>query len=330
VGGVAATRLRDGVISPGGIGFDINCGVRLLVSQLRQEAVAPSIEPLIHEISRSIPAGYGRKGRLSLTRNELDHVLDEGCPYLFREHGIGHPEDSEYIESGGALPGAEAGQGSDRAKVRGADQLGTLGGGNHFVEVQVVEAIHDEAVARQFGLFVSQIAVLVHTGSRGLGHQVCTDHVRIMDSAVRRYGISLPDRQLACAPLSSPEGHSYHAAMAAAANFGFCNRQVIAHRVREVFRRLLATPEAELRLVYDVAHNTAKIERYGRRPCACTARARPARSVPRAPSCPRPIEASGSRCSSPAAWEPPRTSSSARTRPGSSPSPAPATGRDEP
>ena len=263
VGGVAATRLPDGVISPGGIGFDINCGVRLLVSQLRQEAVAASIEPLVHEISRSIPAGYGRKGRLSLTRDELDHVLDEGCPYLFREHGVGHPEDLEYIESGGALPGAEAGQVSDRAKVRGADQLGTLGGGNHFVEVQVVEAIYDEEAARRFGLFAGQIAVLVHTGSRGLGHQVCTDHLRTMDSVVRRYGISLPDRQLACAPLSSPEGRSYHAAMAAAANFGFCNRQVIGHRVRDVFRRVLRSPEAELRLVYDVAHNTAKIERYG-------------------------------------------------------------------
>jgi tRNA-splicing ligase RtcB len=263
VGGVAATRLPDGVISPGGIGFDINCGVRLLVSQLRHEDFAPSVEAVVHEISRSIPAGYGRKGRLSLTRDELDHVLNEGCPYLLREHGIGHPEDLEYIESGGALPGAEAGQVSDRAKVRGEDQLGTLGGGNHFVEVQVVDAIHDEAVARQLGLFVGQIAVLVHTGSRGLGHQVCTDHVRTMDSAVRRYGISLPDRQLACVPLSSPEGQSYHAAMAAAANFGLCNRQVIAHRIREVFRRLLARPGAELRLVYDVAHNTAKIERYG-------------------------------------------------------------------
>ncbi len=263
VGGVAATRLPDGVISPGGIGFDINCGVRLLASRLRREAFAPSTEAVVHEISRSIPAGYGRRGRMALTRDELDHVLGEGCPYLLREHGIGHPEDLEYIESGGALQGAEAGQVSDRAKIRGEDQLGTLGGGNHFVEIQYVDAIYDEAVAFRFGLSVGQIAVMIHTGSRGLGHQVCTDHVRAMDSAVRRYGISLPDRQLACAPLSSPEGRSYHAAMAAAANFGFCNRQVIGHRVREVFRRLLATTEAELRLVYDVAHNTAKIERYG-------------------------------------------------------------------
>lgn len=263
VGGVAATRLPDGVISPGGIGFDINCGVRLLVSQLRREQLAPSLEAVVHEISRSIPAGYGRKGRLSLTRDELDRVLNEGCPYLLREHGIGHPEDLEYIESGGALPGAEAGQVSDRAKVRGEDQLGTLGGGNHFVEIQVVDVVHDEPVARRFGLSPGQIAVLVHTGSRGLGHQVCTDHVRTMDSAVRRYGIFLPDRQLACAPLSSAEGRSYHAAMAAAANFGFCNRHVIGHRIREVFRRLLPGVGAELRLVYDVAHNTAKIERYG-------------------------------------------------------------------
>ncbi len=262
VGGVAGTLLPDGVISPGGIGFDINCGVRLLASHLRHEELAPSVEAVVHEISRSIPAGYGRSGRLALARMDLDRVLNEGCPYLLREHGLGHPEDLDYIESGGVLPGADTSQVSERAKVRGEDQLGTLGGGNHFVEVQVVDVIHDDAIARQLGLFLGQITVLVHTGSRGLGHQVCTDYVKTMDAAVRRYGISLPDRQLACAPLSSPEGRNYHAAMCAAANFGFCNRQVIAHRVREVFRRMLG-PGAALRLVYDVAHNTAKIERFG-------------------------------------------------------------------
>jgi tRNA-splicing ligase RtcB len=266
VGGVAGTLLPDGVISPGGIGFDINCGVRLLASQMGRDELGPSLDRLVHEISRSIPAGYGRSGRLSLTRPEMDRVLNEGCPHLLREHGLGHPEDLEYIESGGALPGAEAGQVSERAKQRGEGQLGTLGGGNHFVEVQAVESIHDEAAARRLGLFLGQVAVLVHTGSRGLGHQVCTDQVRAMDVAARRYGIDLPDRQLACAPLSSPEGRSYFAAMCAAANFGWCNRQVIGHRVREVFRRMLpGRSGTELRLVYDVAHNTAKIERYGNR-----------------------------------------------------------------
>ncbi len=265
VGGVAATALPDGAISPGGIGFDINCGVRLLASQLQQEEVAPWLEAIVHEISRSIPAGYGRSGRVALSREELDRVLVEGCPYLVREHGLGHPEDLDFIESGGVLPGADAAEVSDHAKQRGSDQLGTLGGGNHFVEVQVVDAVYDEAAARRLGLALRQVTVLVHTGSRGLGHQVCTDHLRVMDGAVRRYGIHLPDRQLACAPLSSPEGRSYYGAMCAAANFGWCNRQVIAHRVREVFRRIVPGGYATLRLVYDVAHNTAKIERFAGR-----------------------------------------------------------------
>jgi tRNA-splicing ligase RtcB len=266
VGGVAATSLEEGVISPGGIGFDINCGVRLLASGLRREDVAPSMEALVHEMSRSVPAGYGRGGRMALTREEMDRVLGEGCPYLVREHGLGSAADLKAIESGGVLPGADPGEVSERAKSRGGDQLGTLGGGNHFMEVQVVDAIHDEEAARAFGLSEGQITVLVHSGSRGLGHQVCTDHLKVMDAAMHRYGIALPDRQLACAPFSSPEGRSYFAAMCAAVNFAFCNRQVIAHRIREVFRRMLPGPEAELRLVYDVAHNTAKVERHGGRP----------------------------------------------------------------
>lgn len=266
VGGVAATLLPDGVISPGGIGFDINCGVRLLASDLRVEDVQPSLEPLVHELSRSVPAGYGRHGRLALTRDELDRVLRDGCPYLVREHGLGRPDDLPLIESGGVIAGADPGQVSERAKNRGEDQLGTLGGGNHFIEVQVVDAIFDEGAARAFRLFPGQVTVLVHTGSRGLGHQVCTDYVKIMDEAMHRYGISVPDRQLACVPLSSREGRSYFGAMCAAMNFAFCNRLVIAHRAQDVFRRVLRDrPGAELRLVYDVAHNTAKIERYGAR-----------------------------------------------------------------
>jgi len=264
VGGVAGTVLPDGVISPGGIGFDINCGVRLLTSDLQREDLQPKLEALVHELSRSIPAGFGRGGRLGLEGGALDRLLSEGCEALVREHGLGLPEDLDFIESGGALAGADAAAVSDRAKERGADQVGTLGGGNHFLEIQVVKQVHDQRAARAMGLSEGQVTVLIHSGSRGLGHQVCTDYVRLMDQSVARHGIVLPDRQLACAPLSSPEGARYFAAMCAAANFGFCNRQAISHRVREVFRRVVGR-DRELRLVYDVTHNTAKIEQHGAR-----------------------------------------------------------------
>jgi tRNA-splicing ligase RtcB len=266
VGGVAGTVLPDGVISPGGIGFDINCGVRLLASDLQRETLQPRLEALVHELSRSVPAGFGRGGRLSLDGAALDRLLTEGCEYLVRTLGLGLPEDLDFIESHGRLAGADAGEVSARAKERGRDQVGTLGGGNHFLEVQVVERIYDARAASAMGLREGLVTVLVHSGSRGLGHQVCTDHVRAMDQSVARHGIALPDRQLACAPLSSPEGKRYFAAMAAAANFGFCNRQAISHRVREVFARVLSgLPGHELRLVYDVTHNTAKIEQHGGR-----------------------------------------------------------------
>ncbi len=264
VGGVAATRLPDGVVSPGGIGFDINCGVRLLVSDLVLDAIRPRVESLVHGISRSVPSGYGRGARRRLDRGELDRVLNEGVPYLVHEHGIGREEDLELIEAGGCLPDADAAEVSERAKERGHDQLGTLGGGNHFLEVQVVERIFDGTAARVLGLGPGRVAVLIHTGSRGLGHQVCTDYVRTMDRAMASYGIVLPDRQLACVPFSSDEGRRYFAAMSAAANFAFCNRQSIAVRVREVFDRELGDlPGHRLRLVYDVGHNTAKVERHG-------------------------------------------------------------------
>jgi tRNA-splicing ligase RtcB len=262
VGGVAATALPHGAISPGGIGFDINCGVRLLTTGLRFEDVRPSLEPLVHEISRAVPHGYGRGGRLSLEEADLDRILGEGVPYLVRQHGLGTADDVEHIESEGCLPGADADCVSARAKQRGQDQLGTLGGGNHFLEVQVVETIYDERAAASFGLRPGEVTVLVHSGSRGLGHQVCTDYLRVADDLGRRRGIVLPDRQLAYLPLSSSEGERYLAAMSAAACFGFCNRQVIAERVRDAFRRVLGGG-VRLRLVYDVAHNTAKLERYG-------------------------------------------------------------------
>jgi tRNA-splicing ligase RtcB len=259
VGGVAATRLPDGVISPGGIGFDINCGVRLLATDLRRAEVG-SLERLVHELSRSIPTGYGRHGRLELSPAELDRVLTEGCAYVVRDRGLGREEDLEHLESRGSLSDAKASCVSERAKQRGRDQLGTLGGGNHFLEVQVVDTVHDAPAAAALGLRVGDLTVLLHTGSRGLGHQVCTDHVRVMDAAHSRYGIVLPDRQLACAPLSSPEGRDYFSAMCAAANFAWANRQVLTHTVRDVFVRILGRG-AELRVVYDVAHNIAKLEK---------------------------------------------------------------------
>lgn len=261
VGGVAGTVLPDGVVSPGGIGFDINCGVRLLASSLHRDELR-KVEPIVHELSRAVPTGYGRAGRLVLGDGELDRVLAEGCPWLVRTRGLGRPEDLDHIESGGCLAGADPSQVSARAKQRGHDQLGTLGGGNHFLEVQVVTSIFDEHAAEALGLFLGQITVLLHTGSRGLGHQVCTDWVRTMDASLSRWGIELPDRQLACAPLSSREGRAYLAAMGAAANFAFCNRQVLTQRVRETFARILGR-EHDLRVVYDVAHNIAKIERHG-------------------------------------------------------------------
>ncbi|HSQ68272.1 MAG TPA: RtcB family protein [Polyangiaceae bacterium] len=265
VGGVAATALPEGVISPGGIGFDINCGVRLLVSRQSRDDLR-DVEPILHELMRSIPAGYGRGGRLELDEQELDRVLEGGAPEIVHGHGLGLPEDLEHIEGGGCLPGALAAAVSDRAKHRGRDQLGTLGGGNHFLEIQRVQAIFDADAAKALGLFLDQITVLIHTGSRGLGHQVCTDYVQRMDAVLARHGIVLPDRQLACAPLSSSEGRDYLAAMGAAANFAFANREVLTHRVRQVFAA--TTRDGRLDLVYDVAHNIAKIEEHlGRRVC---------------------------------------------------------------
>jgi tRNA-splicing ligase RtcB len=265
VGGVAATALPDGVVSPGGVGYDINCGVRLLALPLRAEELGALREPLVHEISRAVPAGTGRGGRLELHGAELDRVLRDG-PRALLARGLGTEEDVERTESAGRLPGADPGLVSERARLRGAGQLGTLGSGNHFVELQRVEHVLDRAAAEAFGLSEGQVTVLIHSGSRGLGHQVCTDYVRLMDERRGCYGIVLPDRQLACAPASSPEGQSYLAAMAAAANFAFANRHAIAHAVREAVRGVLGARVAEgTRQVYDVAHNVAKTERHGGR-----------------------------------------------------------------
>lgn len=261
VGGVAATRLSDGVISPGGIGFDINCGVRLLASNATHRELRSALETIVHEMSRSIPTGYGRRGRLALSDEEMDGILEQGAAYVIHHLGMGSESDLPQLESRGRLEDARAGAVSDRAKKRGSTQLGTLGGGNHFLEIQAVDGIFDEQAARAFGLFDGQITVLIHTGSRGLGHQVCTDYVKIMDAAMASHGISIPDRQLACAPFDSAEGQAYFTAMCSAANFAWSNRQVLTHRVREVFGRLApSSAGSELRIVYDVAHNIAKLE----------------------------------------------------------------------
>jgi tRNA-splicing ligase RtcB len=265
VGGVAATEPPDGVVSPGGVGYDINCGVRLLALPVSRSELGKRNEPLVHEISRRVPVGTGRGGTLSLGDAEFDRVLMEG-PRALLARGIGSEDELERTESHGCLEGADPATVSDRARRRGADQLGTLGSGNHFLELERVGQIFDSLAAEAFGLSDDQVTVLIHSGSRGFGHQICTDYVRTMESVLERYRIQLVDRQLACAPLSSPEGQRYLAAMACAANFAWANRAALAHRVREAVARVLGQEVAErTRQVYDVAHNVAKLERHGDR-----------------------------------------------------------------
>ncbi len=266
VGGVAATEGPDGVVSPGGVGYDINCGVRLLSLPLTAAELRGRVPALMDELTRRVPVGTGHGGALELTGRQLDRVLADGPRVLLRDYAIGTEGDIKHTESGGCLAGADPTAVSERARQRGAGQLGTLGSGNHFLEIQRVSRIFDAEAAEAFGLQPGQLTVLIHSGSRGLGHQVCTDYVRTHDAAQARYRIRLPDRQLACAPVSSPEGRSYLAAMAAAANFAWANRAVLAHRVREALSRVLG-PEAAAgtRQVYDVAHNIAKLERHGGR-----------------------------------------------------------------
>jgi tRNA-splicing ligase RtcB len=260
VGGVAAMELPDGVVSPGGVGYDINCGVRLLALPLTDRELGARRERLVHEISRVVPAGAGKTKRATGRGPELDAVLLQG-PRAFAPD-----EDVERTESGGCLSDADPAAVSERARERGSGQLGTMGSGNHFVELQRVERVLDGPAAHAYGLGAGQLTVLIHSGSRGLGHQVCTDYVKRMDVAMRRHGIQLPDRQLACAPASSPEGRAYLAAMAAAANFAWANRQAIADAVRVAIARILGRTVADATSqVYDVAHNVAKVERHNGR-----------------------------------------------------------------
>lgn len=259
IGGVAAADLEEGVISAGGVGFDINCGVRLLASSLTEDEVRPSLEPLLNRLFHEIPCGTGRRGPLNLAQAELDQVLLEGAHWVVQQ-GYGHEEDLAHIEENGKMPKADASLVSHRAKERGHDQLGTLGSGNHFLEIQVVTEIFDPEVAARFGLHLSQIVVLMHSGSRGLGHQVCTDYLDLMLAAMKKYRICVIDRQLACVPIRSTEGQEYLSAMAAAANFAFANRQMITHRTRQAFQHVLGS--GDLSVVYDVCHNIAKRERH--------------------------------------------------------------------
>ncbi len=270
VGGVAATAPPDGVVSPGGVGYDINCGVRLLALPLDATELGDRREPLVHEISRRVPVGAGGKGsRAGIRGAKLERVLAEGPRALLDDLGIGSEEELAYTESGGRLDGADPAAVSARARERGSGQLGSLGSGNHFLELQRVESIYDAAAAEAYGLREGQVTLLIHSGSRGLGHQVCTDFVKRMDASLRRYGIELPDRQLSCAPIESPEGRDYLAAMAAAANFAWANRAAIAHRAREAIATVIGRAcSARTRTVYDVAHNVAKLERHeGRELC---------------------------------------------------------------
>lgn len=266
IGGVAAFRADTGVISPGGIGFDINCGMRLLRTSLTEAEVRPKLPDLLEALFAAVPAGVGGKGFLRLTEAEFRQVMVEGSAWCVR-HGYGWPEDLERTEGGGCLPGADPAHVSARAVSRGRHQLGTLGSGNHYLEVQVVppEGIHDPDAAKAFGVDApGQVFIMLHCGSRGFGHQVGTDYLRAFAEAMRGYGITVPDRELACAPFRSPEGQAYFAAMTAAANFAFANRQVIAHQVGEVMGKVFGRDPRELglSLVYDVCHNTAKVERH--------------------------------------------------------------------
>jgi len=265
IGGVAATDAEEGVISPGGVGFDINCGVRLVRTNLTiNDLDEKKIQHLVDEMFINVPSGLGSKAKVRLSRKELDDVLQLGARWAV-ENGYGWKEDVEYLEENGCLKQADISKVSEKAKQRGAPQLGSLGAGNHFLEIQKVAEIYDSDAAKTFGVKdVGQIMVMIHTGSRGFGHQVCTDHLRVLEQAVRKYNIWLPDRQLACAPVHSKEGQDYLKAMACAANFAWCNRQMIVHWVRESFERILneSAENLDMGIVYDVCHNIAKLEEH--------------------------------------------------------------------
>ena len=263
VGGVAAMDAEEGMISPGGVGYDINCGVRLLRTGLKENEVRPKLKDLVTDLFNSVPSGVGSKGAIKLNQSQLDEVLVKGVGWAIN-NGYGNKEDAEVCEENGNIANADPDKVSDRAKKRGAPQLGSLGSGNHFLEIQKVAEIHDEEAAKRMGLEKDQVTILTHCGSRGFGHQVCSDYLRVSEQALKKYDISLPDRELACVPNSSEEGESYRKAMFAALNFAWSNRQMITHWTRKSFERVFKQSESdlEMNLVYDVAHNIAKVEKH--------------------------------------------------------------------
>jgi tRNA-splicing ligase RtcB len=276
IGGVVATELPDGVISPGGVGYDINCGVRLLATHMHQEEAAPYMDDLASALYANCPSGVGKGGNIKLKPGELERLVEEGAGWALAR-GYASQADVQRTEERGCLKGADASKVSHRAKERGKGQVGTLGAGNHFIEVDVVAEVFDEAAADRMGLYLDQVAVQIHCGSRGFGHQVCSDYVKRFQKAIHKYGIRLPDRELVCAPLSSPEGQDYLSAMKAAANYAFANRQVLTHHVRRSFEQALAgkVNNHQVYQVYDIAHNMAKVEEHeidGRRVKVCVHR----------------------------------------------------------
>ncbi len=263
IGGVAAMDPEDGVISPGGVGYDINCGVRLLKTNLEEDRIRDNIKGLVNTIFDNVPAGVGKKSRLRLETDELEEALDHGVEWAV-ENGYGWEQDLNRIEDNGRMESADSNKVSRKAKDRGKPQLGTLGGGNHFIEIQKIGKIYDEDMAESLGLEEGMITTMIHTGSRGCGHQIATDYIDKMEKAIRKYDIDLPDKQLACAPFDSPEGQDYFSAMSCGANYAWTNRQLIMHWVRESFEDVFDEPaeDMDMELIYDVCHNVAKKEEH--------------------------------------------------------------------
>ena len=266
IGGVAAFDTEEGIISPGGIGFDINCGMRLITTNLKVDEVRPLLQSLINELYRAVPAGVGAKGDIKVSVSQLKEIMKRGAEWCI-ENGYGWPQDQQRIEENGHIPGADPSKVSEKAISRGINQLGTLGSGNHYLEIQLVtiENIFDEKIAKVMGIREKdQIVIMVHCGSRGFGHQIATDYLRVFDKAMKKYGMTVRDRELACAPFKSPEGSDYYKAMLCAANSAFANRQIITHRIRESFSKVFDADARKLgiEIVYDVAHNIARVERY--------------------------------------------------------------------
>jgi len=263
VGGVAAMDAEEGMISPGGVGYDINCGVRLVKTNLSEDEVRPKLKDLVTDLFKSIPSGVGSKGAIRLSPSQLDEVLVKGVSWAINQ-GYGTNDDADVCEENGQIENANPNKVSERARKRGAPQLGSLGSGNHFLEIQKVAEIHDEEAAKRMGIEKDSVTILIHCGSRGFGHQVCSDYLRISEQAQKKYNIDLPDRELACVPNKSEEGESYREAMFSALNFAWSNRQMLTHWTRKSFERVFKQSESDLdmKLIYDVAHNIAKVEKH--------------------------------------------------------------------